>query len=95
LLLGIDQHSVHHCPTVAAENNNYRRNDMPTKDGNPNDIADASAPKAQPATVPGLSDDQRAQLRNRLQALASGIGGTVPIAETMEAPGSSHWNYWS
>ncbi len=38
---------------------------------------------ARGAALPGLSDDQRAELRQRLLDLAKGISSGTPLAETM------------
>jgi hypothetical protein len=53
---------------------------------NSNDI------KQQGAALPGLSDDQRAELRQRLLDLAKGISSASPLAETMKpCAGNCSW----
>jgi hypothetical protein len=50
---------------------------------NSNDI------KQQGAALPGLSDEQRAELRQRLLDLAKGISSASPLAETMNPCGGN------
>jgi hypothetical protein len=50
---------------------------------------DSSSAKG--AALPGLSDDQRAELRQRLLDLAKGISSATPLAETMAPACACCW----
>jgi hypothetical protein len=47
--------------------------------------------QSQGAALPGLSDEQRAELRQRLLDLAKGVSSATPLAETMAPSCACAW----
>jgi hypothetical protein len=54
-------------------------------------MSNSNIKETQGATLPGLSDDQRAELRQRLLDLAKGISSATPLAETMAPASPTCW----